>query len=86
MMRFRAEEPNLHTSSNQRVARRIVWSDGVVRALAELRARYPHASFEVSALELALSDVTRHVEIELELASGDAARTAVQSAGTISDG
>jgi hypothetical protein len=84
---MRSRSDDLSSRMNpQRLARRIVWSDSLVRVLAELRARNPSASLELSALELALSDVTRDVESHLEaaLCGAHLAGPGGQSAGTTS--
>jgi hypothetical protein len=83
MMRSRCDDPSLRTS-NQRVARRTVWSDALVRALADMRARHPNASLELSALEFALADVTRNVEMQLDVAANGTQSATSQSAETMS--
>lgn len=67
-MRPALEPPHRSPPSARRLVRGALWSDALVRALAELRARHPTAGLEVSAVERALADAARALELELEAA------------------
>ena len=62
-MRVHAEEPEL--TPIQRLLHRTVWSRRLLGAIAELRDRFPEASLEVAALEVALADAAQELEAAL---------------------
>lgn len=46
--------------------RRTLWGGELVRSLTLLRSRHPEASYEITAVELALADASREIEEYLE--------------------
>jgi hypothetical protein len=63
-MHVHAEEPEL--SPIQRLLHRTVFGRPLRYAIAELRDRFPEASLEVAALEVALADAAHELEAALD--------------------